>query len=67
MSHYVMKLYGLVCDVCEFSEEHVPLIDQPRKLVETRAELAKRGWTHVAGKDVCPKPDAAHDEARSQP
>ncbi len=67
MSHYVMKLYGLVCDVCEFSEEHVPLVDAPRKLAETRAEFAKRGWTHVVGKDVCAKRDAAHEAAKAQP
>lgn len=65
MSHYVMKLYGLVCDVCEGSEEHVPPVDEPRKLADTRAELAKRGWTRAAGSDICGKRDAQHDAARS--
>lgn len=67
MSHYVMKLYGLVCDVCEALEEHVPAVDEPRKLADTRAELAKRGWIYVAGKDVCPKRDAEHEAVRPTP
>ncbi|MFF3867369.1 hypothetical protein [Micromonospora sp. NPDC001898] len=55
MSHYVMKLYGLVCDLCEISEEHVPPVDEPRKLADTRAEFAKRGWTRRNAQDCCPK------------
>ncbi|MER7331803.1 MULTISPECIES: hypothetical protein [unclassified Micromonospora] len=64
MSHYVIKLYGLVCDVCDYSEEHVPQVDERRKLADTRAEFAKRGWARVAGKDVCSRRDANHEEAR---
>ena len=60
-----MKLYGLVCDVCDNSEEHVPAVDEPRKLADTRAEFAKRDWTRVAGRDVCPKRDAEHAAART--
>ncbi|MGC5019032.1 hypothetical protein [Micromonospora sp. DT47] len=65
MSYYVMKLYGLICNVCEASEEHVPRADEPRKLADTRAELAKWGWTYVAGLDVCGKRDAEHQAVRS--
>ncbi|MEU1761144.1 hypothetical protein [Micromonospora sp. NPDC005652] len=64
MSHYVVKLYGLVCDVCGYEEEHVPLIDDARKLAATRAYFAERGWKHVNGKDVCATRDADHEEAR---
>lgn len=65
MGYYVMKLYGLICNVCDASEEHVPPVDEPRKLADTRAALATGGWTYVAGRDVCGKRDADHEAARS--
>ncbi|MBQ1064495.1 hypothetical protein [Micromonospora sp. C41] len=65
MSYYVMKLYGLVCDVCEFSEDYVPEVDEPRKLAATRADFAERGWKRVGARDICPNLDAEHEAARS--
>lgn len=56
MSYYIVKVYGIYCDVarCSASEEYVPHIDEPNKLRETRAAISKQGWTFVDGKDCCP-------------
>ncbi|HLL69107.1 MAG TPA: hypothetical protein VK453_25830 [Micromonosporaceae bacterium] len=60
MSYYVVKVYGLVCDNCNASQEHVPRIDQPRKLAETRGALAsgpdpRSRWIRRNGQDLCGK------------
>jgi hypothetical protein len=57
VSYYVVKVYGLVCDNCEASEEHVPAIDEPNKLAATRRELSKppSSWSYQDGKDLCAK------------
>ena len=67
MSYYIVKVYGLVCDVagCDGSEECIPLIDEPNKLAAARRELANppSSWRHINGRDVCPKDDQAHMDA----
>ncbi len=65
MSYYVMKLYGLVCDVCEASVETVPPPNEPNKLAWSRRTLARSpdNFRYVNGKDICPKVDSAHEEA----
>jgi hypothetical protein len=57
MSYYVVKVYGLVCDNCEASEEYVPDRDAPDKLAATRRALAAgpTKWTYKDGKDLCSK------------
>jgi hypothetical protein len=62
MSYYIVKVYGLVCDNCEFSEEAVPRVDTRGKLAEARRILREdpaSGWTFTGGKDLCPKCRAA--------
>jgi hypothetical protein len=59
MSYYVVKVYGLDCDVegCGETIEAIPLIDSPRKLDEVRRQLAQPpdSWTYRDGKDLCPR------------
>jgi hypothetical protein len=57
VSYYVVKVYGLVCNNCEASEEAVPAIDARDKLAAARRELSKppSNWTHRDGKDYCGK------------
>ena len=65
MSYYIVKVYGLVCDVCDVAtEENVPKIDEPHKLAATRRRLSgsPSGWVYRDGKDVCGK-CAARDAA----
>jgi hypothetical protein len=67
MSYYIVKVYGLVCDNCEASEEHVPNVDDPGKLVATRRALSKppSNWTRRDGQDLCGKCSAVSRERRS--
>lgn len=67
MSHYVVKVYGLVCDVCERDEETVPAIDEPNKLAAARRQLSRPpgNWRYVNGKDICGKSDGRHIAARA--
>lgn len=55
MTYYVVKVYGLVCDLCEHSEEFIPTSGDPQPLAATRRYFRKRGWRHAAGRDICPK------------
>ena len=68
MSYYVVKIYGLVCDNCEASVEHIPFIDDRDKLAATRSALSKPpdNWTYRNGGDLCEKcsaPRPSEDEA----
>lgn len=58
MSYYTIKVYGLVCDNCEDTEEYVPKSEERNKLAASRRalhEIPASGWTYRDGKDLCKK------------
>lgn len=68
MGYYIVKVYGLVCDICKASEECVPPSDASNKLNATRNMLAEPPgrWRYVNRRDICPKSDGRHIAARAE-